>query len=143
MALVAHLEFGDNKAGRYSAGYLLVDCRCSFRRSYNDLRPDSVAQCDSVEVHVVAPGNDDMTLHDWFMNGDERSGRIVFDLSSTASDDANPTKILLFEDARCFVLEESYSKNTRFRRLLKLAFEADSITMEDIDFLKDTESCNS
>ena len=137
MALSAHLQFGDNKAGRYTSDYLLVDCRSSFRRSHNDLRPDGAAQCDSVEIAVVAPGKEDMTLHDWFRNGDEMSGRIVFDLSSMAADDANPTRILLFENARCFVLEESYDKNTRFRRLLKLTFEADSITMEDIDFNKD------
>ena len=137
MALLAHLQFGDNQAGRYNADYLLVDCRCSFRRSYNDLRPDGVAQCDSVEVDVVAPGKDDVTLREWFINGDEMSGRIVFDLSSTASGDANPTKILLFENARLFGLEESYNKDTRFRRLLKLTFEADSVTMEDIDFNKE------
>ena len=137
MALSAHLQFGDNRAGRYNADYLLVDCRSSFRRSHNDLRPDGVAQCDSVEITVVAPGKEDMTLHDWFMKRDEMSGRIVFDLSSVAADDANPTRILRFEDARCYMLEESYDKNTRFRRLLKLAFEADSITLEDIDFNKD------
>lgn len=137
MALSAHLQFGDNRAGRYNADYLLVDCRCSFRRSHNDLRPDGVAQCDSIEITVVAPGKEDMTLHDWFMKRDEMSGRIVFDLSSVAADDANPTRILRFEDARCYMLEESYDKNTRFRRLLKLAFEADSITLEDIDFNKD------
>ena len=137
MALLAHLQFGDNQAGRYNADYLLVDCRCSFRRSHNDLRPDGAAQCDSVEVDVVAPGKDDMTLREWFISGDEMSGRIVFDLSSTASGDANPTKILLFENARLFGFEESYNKDTRFRRLLKLTFEADSVTMEDIDFNKE------
>lgn len=136
MALSAHLQFGDNKAGRYSTDYLLVDCRCSFRRSHNDLRPDGSAQCDSVEIDVVCPGKEDMTLHDWFMNGDEMSGRIVFDLSSTAPDDGNPTRILYFEDARCFALEESFDKDTRFRRLLRLAFEAEKVTMENIDFNK-------
>ena len=44
---------------------------------------------------------------------------------------------LLFENARLFGLEESYNKDTRFRRLLKLTFEADSVTMEDIDFNKE------
>lgn len=134
MALTAKLQFGDNQAGRYNAEYLLVDCRCSFRRSHNDLRPDGRAKCDSIEISLVAPGRDDMTLHDWFINGDELSGRILFDLSSTAPDDANPTRVLLFENARCFVFEERYAKDTRFRRLLHLAFEADSINMEDINF---------
>ena len=142
MALSARIQFGDNKTGRYNTEYLLVNCHCSFRRSHNDLRPDGAARCDSVEVELVAPGKEDMTLHDWFMNGDEMSGRIVFDLTSTASDDANPNKTLLFEDARCFVLEESFDKNTRFRRLIKLAFEAESITMDDVDFNKE-EACNS
>ena len=85
-------------------------------------------------MSLVAPGREDMTLYDWFISMDELSGRILFDLSSTAPDDANPTRILLFEDARCFRLEESYDKDTHFRRLLKLAFEADTITMEDTEF---------
>lgn len=136
MALTAKLQFGDNQAGRYNKDYLLVDCRCSFRRSHNDFRPDGEAHCDCVEVSLVAPGRDDMTLIDWFRNEDEMSGRILFDLSSVAPDDANPTRVLLFEDARCFRLEEQYDKDTRFRRLLKLAFEADTITMEDIDFIQ-------
>lgn len=137
MALLAHLQFGDNHVERYNADYLLVDCRCSFRRSHNDLRPDGSAQCDSIEIEVVDPGKEDMTLHDWFMNGDEMSGRIVFDLSSTMLSDGNPTKILYFEDARPFVLEEVYYKDTRFRRLIRLTFEAESVTMKDVDFKKD------
>lgn len=134
MALTAKLQFGDNHAGRYNTEYLLVDCRCSFSRSHNDLRPDGLAHCDCVEVSLVAPGRDNMMFHDWFINHDELSGRIVFDLSSTAPDDANPTRILLFEEARCFIFEESYDKDTRYRRLLHMAFEADTITMEDINF---------
>ena len=137
MALSAHLQFGDNRSGRYTSDYLLVDCLCSFRRSHNDLRPDGGAYCDSVEITVISPGKEDMTLYNWFMNRDEMSGRIVFDLSSTAADDATPTRTLLFEDARCYALEESYDKNTRFRRLLKLCFEADSITMEETAFNKE------
>jgi hypothetical protein len=136
MALAAHIQFGDNKSGRYNNDYLLVNCHCSFRRSHNDLRPDGAACCDSVEVEMVAPSRDDMTLHNWFMDRDERSGRIVFDLTSSAADNAQPTRVLLFEEARCFSLEEHYDKDTRFRRLLKLAFEAESITMENVDFIK-------
>ena len=136
MALTAKLQFGDNQAGRYNKDYLLVDCRCSFRRSHNDLRPDGLAYCDMIEVSLVAPERDDMTLHNWFIEEDELSGRIVFDLSTITSGSSNPTKELRFEDAHCFAMEESYDKDTRFRRLLKLAFEADSITMDDIDFIK-------
>ena len=136
MALSAHLQFGDNQSGRYNKDYLLVDCRCSYRRSHNGLRPDGPAQCESVEVSLVAPGKEDMMLQDWFEKNDELSGRILFDLSSVAADDANPTRVLLFEDARCFAFEESYDKDTRFRRLLKISFEAETITMEDINFTK-------
>lgn len=134
MALIATLQFGDNDAGLYTKNYLVVDYHCSFRRSHNDLRPDGLARCDYVEVSLVAPGMDDMMLHDWFINNDELNGRIVFDLSSVAPDDAQPTRILLFEGARCFVFEECYDKDTRFCRLLRLSFEADTINMEDLDF---------
>ena len=136
MALSAHLQFGDNQSGRYNKDYLLVACHHSYRRPHNDLRPDGPAQCESVEVSLVAPGKDDMMLQEWFEKNEELSGRIVFDLSSVAADTAQPTRVLLFEDARCFVLEESYDKDTRFRRLLKLCFEAETITMEDINFSK-------
>ena len=136
MALNATLQFGDNDAGLYTKSYLVVDCHCSFRRSHNDLRPDGLAQCDCVELAVVALARDDMTLQNWFIDRDEMSGRIVFDLSSSTSDVASLTRVLLFEGARCFLLEERYDKDTRFRRLLKLAFEAETITMENIDFNK-------
>ena len=136
MALSATLQFGDNDAGLYTKSYLVVDCHCTFRRPHNDLRPDGEACCDKVEVSVVAPGREDLTLNNWVIDEDGLSGRIVFDLSSIASGSANPTKTLFFEDARCFVLEECYDKDTRFRRLLKLTFEADSITMDDVDFIK-------
>ena len=136
MALTAKLQFGDNHAGRYNKEYLLVDCRCSFRRSHNDLRPDGLAYCDKIEVSLVAPGKEDMTLHNWFIEEDELSGRIVFDLSSVSPDSGNADKTLFFEDARCFELEECYDKDTRFRRLLKLTFESDWITMDGIDYKK-------
>ena len=136
MALTATLQFGDNDAGLYTKNYLVVDCRCSFRRSHNDLRPDGLAECDSVELELVAPALNDMTLHDWFIDEDEMSGRIVFDLSSSGSNAVSPTRELLFEGARCFLLGERYDKDTRFRRLLKLAFEADTVTMENIEFIK-------
>ena len=135
MALIASLQFGDNDAGLYTKKYLVVDCHCSFRRSHNDLRPDGLAGCDSVELEVVAPSLDDMTLQDWFIDEDEMSGRIVFDYSS-ASDLDSPKRVLLFEEARCFLLEERYDKDTRFRRLLKMAFEAETVTMENVEFIK-------
>ena len=136
MALIATLQFGDNDARLYTKNYLVVDYHSSFRRSHNDLRPDGLAECDSVELEVVAPALNDLTLHDWFIDEDEMSGRIVFGLSSSASNATSPTRELLFEGARCFLLEERYDKDTRFRRLLKLAFEAETITIENIDFKK-------
>ena len=134
MALTAHLQFGNNQAGRYNADYLVVGCHCSYRRSHNGLRPDGQPHCDSVEVSLVAPGREDQTLNEWFINMEEMSGRIVFDLSSSSPDDSQPTRILLFENARCFRIEESYDKETRFRRLIKLCFEADTITIDEITF---------
>lgn len=134
MALSAKIQFGDNKSQRYLSEYLLVNCRCSFRRSHNDLRPDGLAHCDCIEIDVVAPGKNDLTLYDWFVSEEQQSGRILFDLSSTVSSDFNPTKQLLFENARCFALEENYDQDTRFRRLLRLRFEADTITTDNVEF---------
>ena len=134
MALIATLQFGDNSAGLYTKSYLVVECHSSFRRSHNDLRPDGLAHCDCVELAVVASSCDDMKLYDWFIDEEKRSGRIVFITVSAASDYDSSKRVLYFDGARCFRLEELYDKDTRFRRLLKIAFVADTITIDDIAF---------
>ena len=124
MALLAALEFGDNNIGRYSKSYLVSDCRFVFHRPYNSYRPEGMARCDRLELEVIAPGKNDLNLFDWYDKQGVQSGRIVISLAAE----------VYFEDAKCFSLSENYDINTSRRRTLKLAIEAETITVDDVVF---------
>ena len=134
MALTTVLQFGDNDIGRYTKEYLVVSCHSAFGRSYNHLRPEGKPRCERVEITVVAPGKDDLSLYDWYINQETLNGRIVFNLSPNTSQDVGQQKVLMFENAQCFSLTEKYEINSKYRRVLTLAFEADMIIVEDIEF---------
>ena len=114
MALIAALEFGDNNIGRYSKSYLVSDCRFVFDRPYNSYRPEGMARCERLELEVIAPGKNDLNLFDWYDKQGVQSGRIVI--------------------SKCFSLSENYDINTSRRRTLKLAIEAETITVDDVLF---------
>ena len=62
MALTATLEFGDNNIGRYPKRYLVSDYHLVFDRSFNTFAPEATARCERLEVVVVAPGRNDLSL---------------------------------------------------------------------------------
>ncbi len=136
MALTAVLEFGDNNIRRYSKQYLVADCNLVCERSYNEFRPNSMARCERVEVCVVAPGREDLNLFEWYSSQGEQSGRIVISLSTTGRQDVPEEQIIYFEDAKCFSLSEYYDIEVSKRRLLKLSIMAETITVDDINFLR-------
>ena len=70
MALTARLQFGDNSTKTYPKEFLVENCRCHFSRHYDLAYPDTDARCERVELTVVAPGKDDLTLYDWYINGE-------------------------------------------------------------------------
>ena len=115
MALIAALEFGDNNIGRYSKSYLVSDCRFVFNRPYNSCK-------------------NDLNLFDWYDKQGVQSGRIVISLAAEAKLDEKDAQIIYFEDAKCFSLSESYNINSSRRRCLKLAIEAETITVDDVVF---------
>ena len=125
MALLAALEFGDNNIGRYSKSYLVSDCRFVFNRPYNSYRPEGMARCERLELEVIAPGKNDLNLFDWYDKQGVQSGRIVISLAAEAK---------LDEKDKCFSLSENYDINTSRRRTLKLAIEAETITVDDVVF---------
>ena len=134
MALIAALEFGDNNIGRYFKNYLVSDCRFVFKRPFNSYRPEGMARCDRLELDVVAPGKDDLNLFDWYDQQGVQSGRIVISLAAEAKLDEKDAQVILFENAKCFSLSESYDINSSRRRNLKLAIEAETITVDNIIF---------
>ena len=133
MALMARLQFGDNMTGHYSNEYLVMDCHLHFSRHHNHFRPDTDARCEQLELVVVAPGKEDLNLYEWYIQNSTMSGRIVFDLQTVAHDN-NLEKVILFEDAYCFAIEEEYHIDTQKRRCLSLSLMADHVEINDTAF---------
>lgn len=133
MALTARLQFGDNMVGLYSKEYLVSDCHLHFTRHHNHFKPDTDARCETMELVVVAPGKEDLNLYEWYINNDTLSGRVVIDLQ-TMSEPDSVMKLLEFEDAHCYSIQEEYQIDTQRRRCLRLSFVAERITVNEIEF---------
>ena len=133
MALMARLQFGDNMAGLYAKEFLVRDCHLHFTRHHKHFQPDTDARCETVEVVVVAPGREDLTLYEWYTEKGTQSGRLVFDLQSIAGGDSE-IKFLEFEDAYCYSLAEEYHIDAQKRRCIRLSFVAESLTINETEF---------
>ena len=133
MALTAVLEFGDNNIRRYSKQFMVADCRFVFDRSYNDFCPEGDTRCERMELFVVAPGKDDLTLFEWFADQSVLDGRVTISLGAT-SDNSLDSQEIVFEEAVCFALSEMYDINSSMRRLLKLSILANKICIDDVCF---------
>lgn len=133
MALTAVLEFGDNSIRRYSKQFLVADCRFVFDRPYNDFCPEGHTRCERMELFVVAPGKEDLTLFEWFANQSVLDGRVVISLGA-ANDSSLDSQEIVFEEAVCFALSEMYDIESSKRRLLKLSILANKICIDDVCF---------
>ena len=133
MALTAVLEFGDNNIRRYSKQFMVADCRFVFDRSYNDFCPEGDTRCDRMELFVVAPGKEDLTLFEWFADQSVLDGRITISLGAT-NDNSLDSQEIVFEEAVCFALSEMYDIESSMRRLLKLSILANKICIDDVCF---------
>lgn len=133
MALTAVLEFGDNDIRRYSKQFMVADCRFVFDRPYNDFCPEGHTRCERMELFVVAPGKEDLTLFEWFANQSVLDGRVVISLGASNDSSIDSQKIV-FEEAVCFALSEMYDIESSMRRLLKLSILANKICIDDVCF---------
>ena len=133
MALTARLQFGDNVAGLYSKEYLVADCHLHFKRHHNHFKPDTDARCETMELVVVAPGREDLNLYEWYINNDTLSGRVVIDLQ-TMSENDSMMKLVEFEDAYCYSIQEEYHIDSQRRRCLRLSLVAEKITVNEVEF---------
>ena len=133
MALTAVLEFGDNNIKRYSKRFMVADCRFVFDRFYNDFCPESETRCEQMELFVVAPGKEDLTLFEWFSDQETRDGRVIISLGGSGDNNLDYQEVL-FEDAVCFALSELYDIESSRRRLLKLSIAANVINIDNVCF---------
>lgn len=134
MALTAILEFGDNDIKRYPKHYLIADYHLVFKRSYNNYAPEDTARCERLELNVVAPGKDDLSLFEWFSTQGMQAGRIVIGPSADGTPVDDNTQTIYFDEAQCFALSECYDIDSQRRRLIKLAIVAEHIEIDGIDY---------
>jgi hypothetical protein len=112
---------------------MVADCRFVFDRSYNDFCPEGDTRCDRMELFVVAPGKEDLTLFEWFADQSVLDGRITISLGAT-NDNSLDSQEIVFEEAVCFALSEMYDIDSSMRRLLKLSILAKKICIDDVCF---------
>lgn len=133
MSLSATLQIGDNNIGVYDRQYKVVRCQYNFSRGYNFRMPDTTSRNKSISITIVAPGKEDLSLYDWYINRTVLNGRILFDLSGQAMFDENP-KTIYFEGASCFSLSESYHIDQEKRRLIHIEITTEETTVDNIRF---------
>ena len=137
MNIIAHLQFGDNVTGIYNKEYLVVRYHTRIARSHNSYHPDSLPRCDSVEVTVIAPGKEDLDLHEWYFSNEYRSGRIVFELMELNTSGDNVSEhVITFDDAQCFGIEENYDIGVNSLRTLTLKIGMANFAVNDTEFGK-------
>lgn len=133
MALLASLQLGDNENKRYTKEYLVSEVKCHVVRPHNLFYADSKPRCERLELTVIAPGKEDLTLVEWYINQTSISGRVVISLSNEAKLGVGDTKEILFEDGMCFRLAESYDIDAG-RRTMILSVIPDSLTIDNVEF---------
>ena len=134
MSLLKKLQIGDNAVGRYTKEYLLVDYRCHTCRGHNEFRPNSDMNCERIEVTIIAPGVDDLSIYDWFINQTTFDGRLQIELPAALHQGSTEYKEILFEEASCFSLEEHYEIGKNQRRVLKLGMIAGKVTIDGVEY---------
>lgn len=134
MSLLKKLQIGDNATGMYTKEYLLVDYKCHTCRSHNELRPNADMSCERIELTVIAPGVDDMSIYDWFIDQTSVDGRILIELPAILYQGNTEYKEIQFEGASCFSLEEHYEIDKNQRRVLRIGMIASTVVIDGIEY---------
>ena len=133
MTLSAILKIGDNAIGNYEKEYHVVSCRYKVSCGYNYRLPDTEAKNNSIEITLVSPGKEDLTIYDWYIKRMLLAGKIELEFS-TQTQSQEGKKTVTFENASCFSMSESYDINERSLRLIKLELVAEKTTIDAIEF---------
>ena len=130
------MQIGDNHAGRYTKEYLLTDFKCRTHRLHDAYRPHADKYCDYIEATVIAPGREDMQMYEWFINKSSLSGRLLIQLPPKPNQSVPDEQEIIFEEAQCFSFEEEYHINHNQRRMLRLQFVAEQVTINGITYIR-------
>ena len=134
MEVQAKLQIGDNGSHIYSKQYNVVNLICHYKRLTSSSRPNTDALCENIELTLVAPDMEDLSLYDWYISGDPLDGRVALDLSDGKADTDGIGTSLEFEEAYCYAIEEEYKIDGMMQRTVKLCIVASEVTFEGATF---------
>ena len=134
MEVQAKLQIGDNSSHIYSKQYNVVNLTCHYKRLTSSSRPNTYALCENIDLTLVAPDMEDLSLYDWYISGDPLNGRVVLDLSDGKASIYGIDTNLEFEEAYCYAIEEEYKIDGRMRRTVKLSIVANEVSFEGATF---------
>lgn len=135
--MFARLEFGDNAVNRYIApSYNVVSYGSKINRTHDCCLPHANPVCRSFEIVVNSPDKSDLNIVEWYIDGSQKSGRIVFFLDGKGDNSAEYESIVYFEDAYCSAISEHYDIMENAVRRLKLTIVPMSMKVCDIEFVR-------
>ena len=134
MSLLKKLQFGDNAFRKYNKEYLLSDYKCHVTRQHNEFRPRGEKRCERLVLTIVVPNKPEPEIYQWFVNQELLSGRIVIEFPPQANNLGQDSKVLEFDGALCYSIEEEYHIGNTQRRLLRLSLVAEKVVIDEITF---------
>ena len=133
--MFARLEFGDNSVDRYVAPfYNVVSYNSTIYRTHDGSLPQTIPVCRSFEIVVNSPDKSDLNIVEWYMEGSQKSGRIIFFLDGKGDDSAEYESVVYFEDAYCSAISEHYDISEKSLRQLKLTIIPMRLKVCDIEY---------
>ena len=136
MNLTVKLQFGDNDSASFNKEYLVVDYHTRVCRSHNAYHPSSAPVCEVVEVTVVAPDKSDLTLLEWYLENTCMSGRLLCVGLDVLEEAETARRCIVFRDAQCFGMRETYDATRPQRRYLTLSFSPGAIEFDGLEYLR-------
>ena len=98
MSLSAILKLGDNTTKQYDKTYNVVSCQYKCSCGYNYRLPDTDVKNNSIEITLVSPAKEDLSLYDWYIKRMLLSGCLEFVFPARRE----VIKTVTFENASCF-----------------------------------------
>ena len=132
--LLKKLQIGNNEVGRYTEEYLLKDYECHTCRHHTDFRPDADKYCERIDMTVVAPGRENVRIYDWFIDQSVESGRILIEFPPNGVHETEQKKVVCFENAVVYALEEEFRFNEDRVRKVRLSIVAEEVTIDGVHF---------
>lgn len=123
MALAGKLKIDDKE-------YLILECEYEFTQAVDHTgRPTDRTRGGLINIVISAPGDDDLTLHEWMRDKNTtKDGEITLSVNQEkiASD-----KHIQFKDAYCVRLYEYFNNNNSIQMYMKLSIMAGTVIFGD------------